>query len=56
VGDTGVAKKNYHLHTVLVFFPDEQKPPDLGQTTTVGVPVAFLNYQLLHRIKDENES
>jgi murein DD-endopeptidase MepM/ murein hydrolase activator NlpD len=56
VGDTGVAKKNYHLHTVLVFFPDDQKPPDLGKTTTVGVPVAFLNYQLLHRIKDENDN
>jgi murein DD-endopeptidase MepM/ murein hydrolase activator NlpD len=54
-GDTGVDKGNFHLHTVLVFFPDDQKPPDLGDTTTVGVPVAFLNYQRLHRIKDDND-
>ena len=54
-GDTGVVKGNFHLHTVLVFFPDDQKPPDLGGTTTVGVPVAFMNYQRLQRIKDDND-
>ena len=51
-GDTGVDKDNFHLHTVLVFFPDGQVPPDTGDTTTVGVPVAFVNYQRLHRVAD----
>ena len=55
-GDTGVDKGNFHLHTVLVFFPEGQVPPDTGETTTVGVPVAFVDYQLMHRIKDENDN
>ena len=54
-GDTGVAEGNFHLHTVLVFFPDGQAPPDIGGTTTVGVPFAFINYQRLQRITDDND-
>ena len=55
-GDSGVAVGNFHLHTVLVFFPGKQTPPDGPGTTTVGVPVAFINYQRLTRIKDDDNN
>lgn len=54
-GDTGVDEKNFHLHTALVFFPDGQQPPDTDETsTTVSVPVGFIDYQRLTRVKDED--
>gem|GEM_PF-6843524 len=56
VGDSGLAitthpdgtvQRNIHLHSVLVYFPDSEVPPDVPPTHTVSVPVAFTHYSVL---------